>query len=98
MRTAQLPITVKVQALTGSTASGWTSVCSNVTVEGGTDPALWGYTYSKPNAPYALSTTETPIVSIRPALSIYRVSLFIFVQNQERVKKDSEKKYNAKRF
>ena len=35
---------------------------------------------------------------IRPALSIYRVSLFIFVQNQERVKKDSEKKYNAKRF
>jgi hypothetical protein len=70
MRTAQLPITVKVQALTGSTASGWTSVCSNVTVEGGADPALWGYTYSKPNAPYALSTTETPIVSIRPALNV----------------------------
>ena len=70
MRTAQLPLTVRVTDLGGSSASGWTLVCSSITVEGGSEPALWGFAAVKPGAPFALSTTETPLLTLRVTGSI----------------------------
>lgn len=71
MRTAQLPMSVEVTHTgVGGVAGGWYSVCTSISVDGGSDPALWGYAYCHPGAPFAFSTTETPLVSIRPAATI----------------------------
>lgn len=71
MRTAQLPLSVKVAEAGGSAGlNGWTSICSSIQVDGGSLPISYGYAYVKPSAPFALATTETPLISIRPANQI----------------------------
>ena len=75
MRTAQLPMTVLVTEAGGSAgASGFTLICTSIGVDGGDAPAMWGYTYGRPAAPFALSTTETPLLSLRPANTINSIA------------------------
>ena len=71
MRTAQLPLSVQITDTGGAPSlAGWISVCSTINVEGGSAPAEWGYSYSRPGAPFALATTETPLISLRPLSTI----------------------------
>lgn len=68
MRTAQLPMSVEVTHTgIGGVAGGWYSVCTSISVDGGSDPALWGYAFARSPALFALLVTETPLISLRPA-------------------------------
>ena len=68
MTTAQLPMSVEVTHTgIGGVAGGWYSVCTSISVEGGSDPALFGYAFARSPTPFALAVVETPLVSLRPA-------------------------------
>lgn len=79
MTTAHLPMRVLVTDTGSGASSGWVSICTAAYIEGGDDPALWGFAYDVPGAPFALATAETPLLSLRPANTINSIANRSFI-------------------
>jgi hypothetical protein len=67
MSTANLPVRIEVSNTGASTASSMTHICASVESHGGTTAPQEGFGCNNPTA-ITISTTERPIIAIRPKL------------------------------